>query len=231
MIFTASLFTALLAFTAVQAATPKCTTLESGALSTNNFHDAASNVIRRLYAFNSRNEVAYYKTGTRPKIMVQFQTCTPNYAQVPIQPDGFSRYFGRFYLPSSGQCLAVSNPSGALPYYLVSKPCPALKDMASQNSIPFNFVGYQNDEINYQWYGATIPSKKKYQGPKPGATNCQGSYNVNATDAVNGHKYPGFGEPSTSGSSTELNRVRFYCPRAKGGAYVSAFQNFILSYA
>ena len=100
--------------------------------------------------------------------------------------------------------------------------------MASQSSIPFNFVAYSNDELNYQWYGATIPSKMKYQGPEPGATNCEGSYNVNATDPVYGHKYVGFAEPSTSTSSSELNRVHLYCPRAKAHAYVSAFQNFIL---
>lgn len=127
--------------------------------------------------------------------------------------------------------LSTQNPSGAVPYYVISKPCPALKDMASIASIPFNFVGYQFDEINYQWYGATIPSRNKYQGLEPDATNCQGSYQVNATDAIYGHTYTGYAEPSTSGSSSELNRVHLYCPKVEDNELVSSFQNFIVTKA
>ncbi|KAG8682387.1 hypothetical protein FRC09_016806 [Ceratobasidium sp. 395] len=122
--------------------------------------------------------------------------------------------------------LVEKNPSGAPPYYVTSKPCPAPADIATKAFTAFNFVGYQNDEINYQWYGATIPSKKKYQGPEPGATNCQGSYSVNATGPAGQHNYPGLGEPSTLRG--EDYRVHLYCPKGKGGKYVSAFNNFIL---
>ncbi|KAG9122040.1 hypothetical protein FRC07_001736 [Ceratobasidium sp. 392] len=214
------LLAALVASSSAQAATPKCTTLETGNLWTNTFRDASENEIRRRYAFNSRNEVAYFKTGTKPPIAVEFQ--------VPAQPDNFGRYYGRFYITKTKQCLAVSNPKGAPPYYVASKPCPAPNDIATDASIPFNFIGYQNDEINYQWYGATIPSKQKYQGPEPGATNCQGSYAVNATDVIKGHKQPGRGEPSTSSSKDEMNRIHLYCPKDKSGNYVSAFNTFIL---
>ncbi|KAG8726541.1 hypothetical protein FRC12_023301 [Ceratobasidium sp. 428] len=226
MPLTSVLAAAFIALGSVQAATSTCKTLETGALWTNTFQDTSGNEIRRPYAFNSKNEVAYYKTGTRPPIVVEFQTCNPNYAQVSVQPDNLGRYFGRFRISNTNQCLAVSNPSGAPPYYVTSKPCPAPADIATKAFTAFNFVGYQNDEINYQWYGATIPSKKKYQGPEPGATNCQGSYSVNATGPAGQHNYPGLGEPSTLRG--EDYRVHLYCPKGKGGKYVSAFNNFIL---
>lgn len=80
--------------------------------------------------------------------------------------------------------------------------------MNTAKSIPFNFFAPKSDDWNnYFWTGATIPSKKVYQGPEPYASNCRGRFSVNATNLQHGHNYGDSGEPSTFVNNT----IQLYC--------------------
>ncbi|KAG9085980.1 hypothetical protein FRC07_013236 [Ceratobasidium sp. 392] len=215
----ASLLTAvLLAVNAVQAATTTCKKYEAGTLITGPFYDINGNDVGyKPYAFNERMEVAYYKSSINPhkNITVEFQLCQPNYAQWTKPAD---YVYGRFYVPSINKCLAVTNPSGAPPYYVAAKPCIPEKDMSTKASIPFNFFAPVSEQWNnYFWTGGSIPSKNVWQGPEPLASECKGRFAVNATDVKDGwNNQGGWGEPNPSASSTELNRVHVYCSTKNG---------------
>ncbi|KAG8781581.1 hypothetical protein FRC12_021736 [Ceratobasidium sp. 428] len=208
-------------------AAPKaqCTTIRSGPLYTNQFTDATKNSVLKPYFFNSRNEVAYDPSGkSHPLINAQFQNCTPNYAQEKNLDEGQVLY-GRFYIPSKNACLAVTNPSGSPPYYVGYQPCPSPADMSTKKSIPFNFVwDGTGGEIDMRWSGATILSKKFYQGPDPPASYCGGQYFVNATNLESGYNYPYLGQPNTE--KQEDYRIHLYCmyrsvDQTKGTGYNS----------
>ncbi|KAG8737357.1 hypothetical protein FRC10_008295 [Ceratobasidium sp. 414] len=214
----------LLSLSSTNATTPQCTTIRSGPLSTNDFADASGNIVIKPYYFNSRGQVAYNPRSKFPIINAQFQNCTPNYAREGNLDEGQELY-GRFYIPSKKACLAVTNPSGNPPYYVGYKSCPTPADMATKKSIPFNFVwDGTGGEIDIRWSGATIPSKRIWQGPNPPAKYCRGQYFVNATDLKSGHNVFGLGQPDTS--SKDEFRVHLYCPETGHGG--TAYNSFTL---
>ncbi|KAG9118450.1 hypothetical protein FRC07_007033 [Ceratobasidium sp. 392] len=204
----------LLGFGSIHAAAApaaQCTTIRSGPLYTNQFADKSGNVVYgKPYYFNPENEIAYDPSGkSHPKIQAQFQNCTPNYAQEKNLDEG-QLIYGRFYIPSKNACLAVTNPSGNPPYYVGYKTCPSPADMATTKSIPFNFVwDGTGGEIDMRWSGATVPSKKSYQGPNPPAEYCVGQYFVNATNLQYGYNHPYLGQPNTA--SGDDYRIHLYC--------------------
>ena len=98
--------------------------------------------------------------------------------------------------------------------------------MTTKDSIPFNFVSDESGgEFDIRWSGGTIPSKSIYQGPNASAKYCYGQYFVNSTNIEHGHDFNGLGEPVTSDTSNELNRVHLYCHNKKGGKG-SGFNSF-----
>ncbi|QRV82146.1 hypothetical protein RhiJN_10161 [Ceratobasidium sp. AG-Ba] len=173
------------------------------------------------YYFNSKGEIAYDKANPsgHPPIYADFQaseirasTCTPNYAQEPNpgpKTDGI--VYGRFYVPSLNKCLAVTNSNGKPPYFLGTAPCPSAKDMATEKSIPFNFVSDETGgEVDMRWVGGTVPRKGIYQGGSSASQYCHGQYYVNATNPADGYNVPYLGEPNTDASDNY--RVHLYCP-------------------
>ncbi|KAG8766773.1 hypothetical protein FRC12_006666 [Ceratobasidium sp. 428] len=191
-----------------------CTTKYTGKLATNPFGDSSGgNVMSKLYYFNKEGEVAFDPSGTSyPPIIATFQVCTSNYAGVPGGVDGDQEY-GRFYIDSLKKCLAVTNPSGSPPYFLGTQPCPSDADMASEASIPSNFVADgSGGEVDMRWIGDTIPSKNQFQN---GASACQGELFVDSTNLQHGYNYDGLGQPNTNQSDDY--RVHLYCNRQQGG--------------
>ncbi|KAG8752101.1 hypothetical protein FRC12_012120 [Ceratobasidium sp. 428] len=231
-IYASLLTAALLAVGSVRAETT-CTKYESGVLITGPFYDktGTKQVGLKPYAFNSRQELAYYKSGNHPNITVEFQWCDPAYSETGTR---FLNAYGRFYIPALDKCLAVTNPSGAPPYIVAAKPCIPAKDMNTTASIPFNFytpVSEGGDDWNnYFWTGASKPEKHIYQGVGSDAERCYGSYFVNATNLQHGHNYGDDGEPSVSSSSQELNRIHLYCPKHNSaGGIAESVTNFRMS--
>ncbi|KAG8784476.1 hypothetical protein FRC12_018646 [Ceratobasidium sp. 428] len=192
-----------------------CTKRYSGVFTTNQFENSKGDLVFEPYYFNSRGEIAYDPKKKHDRIIAEFQTCTPNYAQEPNKDDDQIIY-GRFYVPKLKKCLAVTNPSANPPYYLSTKPCPSAKDMATKKSMPFNFASDESGgEVDMRWLGGTIPSKKVYQGPSSYAKYCHGQYFVNATNLQDGYNHPYLGQPNSN--SKDDYRIHLYCPfRANG---------------
>ncbi|KAG8739080.1 hypothetical protein FRC10_006157 [Ceratobasidium sp. 414] len=229
MAVTAVLFSAMLLSLGYVDATSKaaCTKRYSGEFITNQFEDSKGNLVFKPYYFNSHGEVAYDAGNPEKhdKIIAEFQTCTPNYAQEPNKKDDEVVY-GRFYVPKLNKCLAVTNPSGNPPYYLSTKPCPSAQDMATKNSIPFNFVSDETGgEVDMRWLGGTIPSKKIYQGPNPPAKYCYGQYYVNATNLQSGYNFPYLGQPNAG--SVDDYRIHLYCG-FRGNGKGTGFNSFLV---
>ncbi|KAG8716859.1 hypothetical protein FRC08_008651 [Ceratobasidium sp. 394] len=207
-------------------ATPKaaCTKRYSGEFTTNQFQDTKGDLVFKPYYFNSHNQVAYDAKNPEKhdKIIAEFQTCTPNYAQ-ELNKNDDDVVYGRFYIPKLKKCLAVTDPSSNPPYYLGVSPCPSAQDMTTKASIPFNFVSDETGgEVDMRWLGGTIPSKKIYQGPNPPAKYCYGQYYVNSTNLQYGYNFPYLGQPNTR--SADDYRIRLYCgfrPEGKGTGFNS----------
>ncbi|KAG9102906.1 hypothetical protein FRC06_000825 [Ceratobasidium sp. 370] len=222
------LLSVLLGFGHVNAASKAaCTKRYSGEFTTNQFENSKGDLVFEPYYFNSHNEVAYdsKKPEKHDRIIAEFQTCTPNYAQEPNKNDDEVVY-GRFYIPKLNRCLAVTNPSSHPPYYLSTKPCPSAQDMATKDSIPFNFVSDESGgEVDMRWLGGTIPSKKIYQGPNPPAKYCYGQYFVNATNLQSGYNFPYLGQPNTNGGDDY--RIHLYCGNRANGKG-TGFNSFLV---
>ncbi|QRW10914.1 hypothetical protein RhiLY_09913 [Ceratobasidium sp. AG-Ba] len=192
-----------------------CVKRYSGTLITNEFQNAKGETVFLPFYLNKAGFIAYNAKNPTgyPKIKAEFQTCTPNYSGGTNKDDGNNvMFYGRIYIPKLNKCIAGTNLEKGPPYYVTTAACPSAADMATKQSIPYNFYSYEDAGIvDMHWIGGTIRSKKIYQGPDPPARYCGGEYFINATNLQYGYNVPYAGQPNTDKSDNY--RVHLYCNR------------------
>jgi len=140
----------------------KCVVFQQGYLSTHEEVDDQSNPIGyQWFAFNYKDELAFYHHTSHEKIYAEFQECTPNWA-------GSNNFlfmkWGRIYVPKYQECLAVTNVNGNEPYTVKRVPClnSANGEIATAKSIPQNWVVDSKGFMT--WSGETKENGSVVQG-------------------------------------------------------------------